>query len=366
MRPIETLRSRVCVFITGTKPITARFPNLESRFMQTRRFALMRRLPLARGHRFVGFAAALAAVLAAFGLRLAIDDWLPPGFPFVTFLPVVVLAAFLFGTRSGIVAALAAALLCWFFLLPQSDGLLHGDAVFALLFFAFICGVNIFLIDMLQRYNGALDKQSEQLRLHAENRDLLFRELQHRISNNLQVIASLLSFRRRHITDAEARDALDEAANRLTLIGKISRQLYDVDEMRAGMQPFLEKLAGEILAASGREDIACRFAVDNAIRLVPESAIPLALIFTEIVSNALEHGFADGLDGQLEVTMTRRDGQIEMLVEDNGRGLPQDFDITQTTSLGLKIAQLLAKQLKGDLQMESAEGTRARLVIAAN
>ena len=314
---------------------------------------LLRQLPLATDRPWIGLLVGVLMVLMAFALRIAIENSLPPGFPYITLFPAIILVAFLFGARAGLVAGGLGGLLCWYYLLaPVNSWALDHAGRVALGFYLFIVTVDVGLIAMSQSARRRLDEQARLLEIQSENRELLFRELQHRISNNLQVIASLLSIRQRGLKDTEAQAALAEAASRLNLIGRISRQLYDIDEMRAGLRPFLEKLGQEILTAAGREDVILEFSGDETIELVPEAAIPLALVFTELVSNSLEHGFPDRRPGTIAV-MVRAAGQgrVQLDVRDDGQGLPPGFDFAATDSLGMKIARLLARQLGGELML---------------
>ena len=324
------------------------------------------RLPLAADRPWLAIGATLLLVGIGAAARFAADPLLPPGFPYITFFPVVVATAFLFGTRAGIVSAVLCGLISWHqFLPPVGSFALNRGTSIALLFYAFVVGVDIAFIHWAQAANAKLAGERETNRLLAENRELLFRELQHRVSNNLQVAASLLTLQKRGVSDEAALRALDEAANRLGVIGRISRQLYDPEGGTLGLEAFLRQLCADVIEASGRSDVALGVEADRGIALSPDAAIPVALIVAEAVANALEHGVAGRRDAAIRVRLKREGGEVAIEVSDNGVGLKPGFDVGASESLGLRIATMLAKQLRGTFQLEGLDGTTARLVVPA-
>lgn len=143
-------------------------------------------------------AIALAATAAAAALRYAIGDSLPPGFPFLTFFPAVIVTAFLLGSRTGTLTALFSGLAAWFWFLPPTGSLaLDYGKLVAMAFFVFITTTEIALVHWMQRSNSLLFAEPDANARLADTRELLCRELQHRVSNNLQMVAALLSLQRR-------------------------------------------------------------------------------------------------------------------------------------------------------------------------
>lgn len=325
------------------------------------------RLPLARERPAVGVGAMLVLVLAAFVVREVADQGLPPGFPFVTFFPAVIITSFLFGVRLGAASAALCGVLAWYFFVePRMSLELTTGAAFAMGFYVFVVATDLALVHWMQSANAALARERETSAALAETRELLFRELQHRISNNLQVTAALLALQRKQLSDPEARGALDQASRRLELIGRISRQLYDPSGQALTLLPFLDTLCRDVLDASGRSDLALSVVGDADARLEPDAAIPTALIVAESVANAVEHGFAGERSGRIEVRVDRgADGKLTVSVEDDGHGLPSGFDHSAGTSLGLRIATMLARSRGGTFDLSGIAGTRAVLTLPA-
>jgi two-component sensor histidine kinase len=324
-------------------------------------------LPLARDRPVLGAVATIAVVAAAWLLRMTTDPLLPSGFPYVTFFPAVIVTSFLFGVRLGSAAAIVCGLLAWYFFIPpaRSFVLTHG-AGFALAFYVFVVATDLALVHWMQSANRQLATEREVNRTLADTRELLFQELQHRVSNNLQVAASLLMMQKRQLNDADAKAALDEAAGRLALIGSISRQLYDPSGAAQSLLPFLDELCRSVLAASGRDDIEFEMSGSDDLRLLPDAAVPTALIVAEAVANALEHGFAGRRSGRIKVAIVRSEtGDLKVTVCNDGHDLPAGFRMEESNSLGLRIATTLARGQEGSFQLQSDKGAVATLILPA-
>lgn len=328
------------------------------------------RLPIAGDQPGLATVATLAMVLAAWLLRTLANPALPAGFPYVTFFPAVIITSFLFGVRQGLLSATLCGLLAWYFFIPPGGSLmLTNGAGFALAFYVLVVGTDLALVHWMQVANRHLAEEREISRALAEMRELLFRELQHRVSNNLQVAAALLAMQKRQLASDEARDALDASARRLDLIGRISRQLYDPAGAAQALLPFLDELCRSVIEASGRSDITLRLRGDETLRLEPDAAIPAALIVAEALTNAIEHGFAGDRAGAIDVEVGQAgqnaEGGVRICVRDDGHGLPTGFDVEAGTSLGLRIARMLAKGQNGVFEMRAERGTVALLTLPA-
>ncbi|MET0248307.1 MAG: DUF4118 domain-containing protein [Sphingobium sp.] len=331
--------------------------------MQRANYHLVERLPLALPAWQTYFLTTLFG-LGALTVRLMADHLMPPGYPFVTFFPAVILASFLFGVRPGVYAALLCGILSWYwFIPPRMAFAFDRGTMIALAFYTAVVAVDILLVHFMQRANYHLSAERERNRLLADNRELLFHELQHRVSNNLQVVAAMLALQRRHVADESAARALDNAAARTALIGRISRALYDPLGAGQGMEAFLCTLTTDIMAASGRSDIAVSCQAPAGLSLETDVAVPLALVVAEAVNNAIEHGFA-ARGGAIALTLRQEAGATILTVADDGAGLAPDFAPVDG-SLGLRIAQSLAAQLGGRFMLEPGAdgGAVARLEL---
>lgn len=320
--------------------------------MQRKNERFVERLPLVPDRPVYAYIVTLIFCAAAFALREAAAPLLPSGYPFVTFFPAVILSSFVFGVRPGIFAAVLCGFVSWYFFIPPFGQLALNPAVaVALLFYIGVVTTDIVLIHFMQRANFNLAVERERNRALAENRELLFHELQHRVSNNLQVVAAMLALQRRHVDHEVARRALDDASSRLALVGRISRALYDGSGAGQDIATFLTTLTTDIMEASGRQDVSVNVAAPEGLRLDPNITVPLALVVAESVSNAIEHGLPD-CAGRIHVSLNvDEDGRLSLQIADDGRGIAPDFQIGNAKSLGLRIANALAAQLGGSFAL---------------
>lgn len=328
---------------------------------------LLERMPLAQGRPWIGYGFAIAASALATWLRFEVDSALPPGFPYLTFFPAVIFTAFLFGFGPGVLAAMLSGLAAWFWFIPPAGfGLVYNTAV-ALAFYVFIVTVDIALIHWMQRANRHLAAERRRANELADTREMLFQELQHRVGNNLQMVASLLSLQKRGIGEPEAVRALDDAARRVATVGRIQRTLYSGSGDQLDLGPYLEAILKDTVSASGRDDIATRF--ENRVgevSLEPAAAIPAALVVAEAVSNAIEHGFARA-GGTIDISLTEDENCYVVKVEDDGAGLPPGFVFAQSDTLGLRIARSLAASLGGNFDLaprDGGQGSTATICVA--
>lgn len=302
------------------------------------------------------------AFLIAFVLRLMLRGHLPSGYPYLTFFPAVILTTFFAGVRAGVIQAVLCGIAAWYWFVPPFNSLyLSGNTALALIFYVFIVFTDILLIAVM---NTTLIRLEDERRLSdrlARSRELMFHELQHRVSNNLQVMASLLQLQRRDVSDPGAQAALDAASARLNVVSKIQRRLHDPDQQGIDFSRFLQEVVPDIVAAAGVEGQA-RYSLDlDPMPVTRDQAIPLALISTEFISNAIEHGMAGRDSVTISVRLKRQGEGAALEILDDGQGLPEGFDLARTRSLGLSIARQFATQLGGEMSMRTAGGTLARL-----
>lgn len=323
---------------------------------------MLERLPLGGDRPWLAYGGTLLICTFSVVVRMLVTPLMPMGYPYIAFFPTVMLSTFLFGVGPGILAGLICGVAAWYCFLPPVFALKFTTATsFAVFFYAVVAAVNILLIHTMQRANGGLVEERERNRRLAERGELLFRELQHRVSNNLQVVSGLLALQMCDISDEAARLALEEAARRLALIGRIHRQLYSPHGDQLQLSAFLEQLGADLIDAGGKPGIELHVKVDEEVDLRPDAAVPVALIVAEAVSNAIEHGFAGRAEGHILVRGVMAGDSFEIMVVDDGSGLPDGFSLERSDSLGLKLAQMLARQLGGDFTLSSGEGTIARL-----
>jgi two-component sensor histidine kinase len=199
-------------------------------------------------------------------------------------------------------------------------------------------------------------------------KDATIREIHHRVKNNLQTVAALLRLQARRMDAPEGRAALEEAVRRVGSIATVHETLSHAPEEIVDFDEVAQRvaaMAGEVSAAEARVKPELR----GRFGLLPSAvATPLALVLAELLQNALQHGLAQcaegGPAGSLEVSVTRSPDRLTVTVQDNGVGLPEEFDLDSTTSLGLQIVRtLVVAELGGRLEIKprAGGGTRAEV-----
>jgi two-component sensor histidine kinase/PAS domain-containing protein len=198
------------------------------------------------------------------------------------------------------------------------------------------------------------------------SKDATIREIHHRVKNNLQTVAALLRLQARRVTSPEAREALSESMRRVTSIALVHETLsmsvdeqVDLDDVVDKVIPMIGDVAVvESLVRVRREG---RFGVVNA-----DLATPLVLVLTELVQNAFEHAYPPGQRGDVVLTVERSAKWLDVVVSDDGKGLPKSFSLERTDRLGLQIVRTLVdSELRGSLSMRRRErgGTDAVLRV---
>lgn len=203
-------------------------------------------------------------------------------------------------------------------------------------------------------------KESEgKLRRSLREKEILLKEIHHRVKNNLLVVSSLLSWQGETLEDPRILQIFEHSQKRVKTLALIHEKLYrSKDLARINLADYLESLVGQ-LYASLRDD---RQAIDLRLALEPvdvniETATPCGLIVNELVCNAFEHAFPEGRSGTLQLGLSQnQEGLMILTVEDDGVGLPLCLDVRQTESLGWQLICLLTEQLEGEISIYSHQG----------
>jgi len=194
-------------------------------------------------------------------------------------------------------------------------------------------------------------------------KDATIREIHHRVKNNLQTVAALLRLQARRIQIPEGRAALEEAVRRVGSIAIVHETLSTAFDENVDFDEVADRLRVMVseVSSSGAEVHTTRAGKFGT--LPSEVATPLAMVLTEVLQNAVEHGFGAG-SGHVDVTANRLVGRLHVTVTDDGLGLPDDFDLDGSTSLGLSIVRTLVEsELDGQLEMGPGPDGGTRVVI---
>jgi two-component sensor histidine kinase len=182
-------------------------------------------------------------------------------------------------------------------------------------------------------------------------KDATIREIHHRVKNNLQTVAALLRLQARRIESTSGREALEEAVRRVGAIAVVHETLSQSYEEAVEFDAVADQLLG-LVSEVGQAAGSVRLRRSGSFGTLPsEQATPLAMVLTEVLQNAMEHGFPDGRAGTVEVRVDRTGPGLRIEVVDDGVGLPEGFDVEGTASLGLSIVRTLVAELGGRLSI---------------
>jgi two-component sensor histidine kinase len=199
-----------------------------------------------------------------------------------------------------------------------------------------------------------------------EQRDLLLREVYHRVKNNLQVIDGIVTLQSQRLADPDAKLALKGLRRRLYALGLVHQQLMSSSDLKTfDVSPFLKELSENIIEGIGRRDISL------SVQAIPldvglDFAIPLGLLVTELVTNSLKHAFPEG-KGKIDVVLDRRkDGSMVLIVSDNGAGydMPEASHKEKASGLGTTLIDGLVSQLRAVINVRRMNGTISEVLFA--
>ncbi len=212
-------------------------------------------------------------------------------------------------------------------------------------------------------------KLSEQL-VHASLREkeVLLKEIHHRVKNNLQIISSLLNLQSRYGTDDGALELLKESQNRVKTIALIHEMLYQSSDLaQIDFTEYIQGLTANLLRSyGGPKGVEMRVS-GQGIRLGLDTAIPCGLIINELVSNSVKHAFPGARGGIVRVNLSRNSaGEFILEVSDNGIGFSSEKDIFSVDTLGLRLVRNLTEQLSGRIALDRQAGTKFLITFQEN
>jgi two-component sensor histidine kinase len=207
------------------------------------------------------------------------------------------------------------------------------------------------------------ERQAAEARLleSLHEKEVLLKEIHHRVKNNLQVIYSLLSLQTRRAMDPATLNVLLDSQNRIRSMALIHEKLYQsADLANIDFSEYLKSLAGHLYRSYGETGCRVQLQVSAAqVRLGIDAAVPCGLIASELISNALKHAFVGRESGVLRVAARRSDaGRVELEVADDGVGVPADLDSEGSSTLGMQLIKGLVKQLDATLTVQNGQGAR--------
>ena len=198
-----------------------------------------------------------------------------------------------------------------------------------------------------------------------KEKNVLLKEIHHRVKNNMQIISSLLSLQTNYIDDNIALDVLKESQNRVKTMAMIHEKLYQSNDfVNIKFDDYILRLVSDLFYSYNiQEDHIKQVIQVEDVKLNIETAVPCGLIISELVSNSLKYAFPKGKNGKMLVSLKRQHNKYELTISDNGIGFPGDLDFRNTKSLGLQLVNNLVEQIDGEITLDYSQGTKFTIIF---
>jgi two-component sensor histidine kinase len=304
----------------------------------------------------LGIAVGTAFLVFAFSVHWLLGDF-SEGFGPIAFLPGILLSGLFGGIGIGLGFAVVSTFIAWvWFFPPFGTFILATPNRISMVTFVLTAALELYVIWRLNLAIHALAQSQERS-------NTLFRELQHRVANNLQFVSALLWLRRKALSSTSpGAEALDAARGRLDMMARVHRRLHDPKSVEAPIDEHLRNLCADLIQASNTPAVRLNVEADRVV-LDHESLMSVSLVVAELVTNSLKHAFRDRADGAITVKIGCSRGLCTLSVADDGPGMPDSFDRPGTGSLGQGILQSLVGQFHGKISYERDHGTVAKVVF---
>ena len=209
------------------------------------------------------------------------------------------------------------------------------------------------------------DRKNTEIQLLSvvEQKELLLKEIHHRVKNNMQIISRLIHLQSFHVFDKRDINLFTVVQDRVKSMGLIHGSLYQSEDLSSiKFKDYVTTLTSQLLNTyANNSNIKLTNNISD-ISLNMETAIPVGLIINELVTNSLKHAFPD-IKGEVSINIHIKSEKIELIIKDNGIGLPEDFDIKTPKKLGLQLVNNLIEQLEGTIKLDQSHGTTFKITF---
>jgi two-component system, sensor histidine kinase PdtaS len=216
---------------------------------------------------------------------------------------------------------------------------------------------------MKRKSNTEINKKNISLQHLLEEKEWLLKEIHHRVKNNLQIVMSLLNSQSAYLKDSAALDAIKESQHRVHAISLIHQKLYQSENLAViNMSSYIKEVVDYLSQNMDSNHNSIRCTEIQPIELDVAQAVPVGLIINEAVTNSIKYAFPHERGGQIEIQMRHTvAGEVLLLIQDDGIGLPEPFNWQLTKSLGMSLMQGLSKQIDGELKIGNNNGVTIQL-----
>ncbi|MBM4241276.1 MAG: PAS domain S-box protein [Euryarchaeota archaeon] len=198
-----------------------------------------------------------------------------------------------------------------------------------------------------------------------EEKEILLREIHHRVKNNMQIISSLLNLQSGYIQDERDLEFFKESQSRVKSMAMIHEKLYQSEDLASiDYSDYIKSFVADLSYMYTVDPHLIKVKIDvEKIRMNIDTAIPLGLIINELVTNSIKHAFPKGRKGEISVKLFSEGDKLTLTISDNGIGFPEDLDISKTDTLGLKLVNNLIRQVDGKIELDRSHGTEFKIIF---
>lgn len=221
-----------------------------------------------------------------------------------------------------------------------------------------VAGLIGVMVDITKRKQA-----EEQLKKSLDEKEMLLKEIHHRVKNNLMVISSLLNLQSQYIKDKQALDIFKESQNRAKSMALIHERLYrSTDLKKIDFGEYINTLAKDLfrtyISDPNRVDLKLKV---EKLMVDINTTVPLGLIVNELVTNSMKHAFPEGVNGEIIIEFYKKEDEYVLIINDTGLGFPEYLDFRNTDSLGLQLVNNLVSQIDGEITLNKDQGTKFKI-----
>ncbi|WP_435416472.1 sensor histidine kinase [Polaribacter aestuariivivens] len=219
--------------------------------------------------------------------------------------------------------------------------------------------IALLVMRKIRKQSKELSQKNKIIKQTLKEKELLVKEVHHRVKNNFQIVSSLLELQSRGIEDEKAKELANEGKNRIKSMALIHQKLYQNETGLVNFDEYIQLLVKELSAMYGSDNKVETSISSENMSFDVDTAIPLGLIINEIITNSYKYAFRNNKNNKLSIAINKnKDNNYQLVIEDNGPGLSNDFDIKKAKSLGLRLINRLVKQLQGSLNQTNKNGAK--------
>jgi PAS domain S-box-containing protein len=198
-----------------------------------------------------------------------------------------------------------------------------------------------------------------------KEKEILIKEIHHRVKNNLQLISSLLDLQSEQIPNEKAREIFNDSKNRIRLMASFYEQMYQSKDIAdVNLKEYIENITTKIYHSYRKRDHNIELKLDiDKISINLDTMLTCSFIISELVTNSLKHAFNTSKKGIISIYLHKMNNHFNLIINDNGTGIPKNINYQKTTTLGLQLVNMFVLQLKGTIKLKNKKGTTFTIIF---